>query len=180
MAYTSWSVTFGEQPSAAKWNILGTNDASFNDGTGIGDNAIQAASLDTDAISLGYTARTTNITVTSGEGNKDGGIAVSVTIPAGGRRVEALVYCPSVSNGTANTSNGIKLWDGAIGGTQLQSTDFVQPTGITTMRQHLIISFVHTPSSGAKTYNLSLNASGGTGTFAAAATSPMFMLIKAI
>lgn len=35
MAYTSWSVVFGEQPSAAKWNILGTNDSSFNDGTGI-------------------------------------------------------------------------------------------------------------------------------------------------
>lgn len=35
MAYTSWSVSFGEQPSATKWNILGTNDASFNDGTGI-------------------------------------------------------------------------------------------------------------------------------------------------
>lgn len=35
MAYASWSVVFGEQPSAAKWNILGSNDASFNDGTGI-------------------------------------------------------------------------------------------------------------------------------------------------
>lgn len=35
MAYQSWSVVFGEQPSAAKWNILGTNDASFADGTGI-------------------------------------------------------------------------------------------------------------------------------------------------
>lgn len=30
MAYTSWSVVFGEQPSAAKWNILGSNDAHFN------------------------------------------------------------------------------------------------------------------------------------------------------
>lgn len=30
MSYTSWSVVFGEQPSAAKWNILGTNDASFD------------------------------------------------------------------------------------------------------------------------------------------------------
>lgn len=29
MAYSSWSVVFGEQPSAAKWNILGTNDAHF-------------------------------------------------------------------------------------------------------------------------------------------------------
>ncbi len=35
MAYQAWSVIAGEQPTAAKWNILGTNDASFNDGTGI-------------------------------------------------------------------------------------------------------------------------------------------------
>lgn len=30
MAYSAWSVVFGEQPSAAKWNILGTNDSYFN------------------------------------------------------------------------------------------------------------------------------------------------------
>lgn len=40
MAYQAFSVVFGEQPSAAKWNILGTNDAEFNsliqrDGTGL-------------------------------------------------------------------------------------------------------------------------------------------------
>lgn len=29
--YTAWSVVFGEQPSAAKWNIIGTNMASFNE-----------------------------------------------------------------------------------------------------------------------------------------------------
>ena len=40
MAYQAWSVVFGEQPSASKWNILGTNDASFNDGSGLADNAI--------------------------------------------------------------------------------------------------------------------------------------------
>ena len=36
MGYQIWSVVADEQPTAAKWNILGTNDASFNDGTGIG------------------------------------------------------------------------------------------------------------------------------------------------
>jgi hypothetical protein len=30
MAYAAFSVVFGEQPSASKWNILGTNDAYFN------------------------------------------------------------------------------------------------------------------------------------------------------
>lgn len=40
MGYVAWSVVFGEQPSASKWNILGANDASFNDGTGIADDKI--------------------------------------------------------------------------------------------------------------------------------------------
>lgn len=46
MAYSSWSVIYGEQPSATKWNILGSNDASFNDGTGIGTGAIGLSKLD--------------------------------------------------------------------------------------------------------------------------------------
>lgn len=41
MAYTAWSVVFGEQPSAAKWNQLGTNDAGFNDGTALNVGAVQ-------------------------------------------------------------------------------------------------------------------------------------------
>lgn len=40
MAYTAWSVVFGEQPTAAKWNQLGANDAGFKDGTNIDNNAI--------------------------------------------------------------------------------------------------------------------------------------------
>lgn len=51
MAYTAWSVVFGEQPTAAKWNILGTNDASFNDGTGIADDAILARHIANLAVS---------------------------------------------------------------------------------------------------------------------------------
>lgn len=30
MSYSSWSVIPGEQPTTAKWNILGTNEADFN------------------------------------------------------------------------------------------------------------------------------------------------------
>jgi hypothetical protein len=36
---------FGEQPSSAKWNILGSNDASFADGTGIAADAIKSSQL---------------------------------------------------------------------------------------------------------------------------------------
>ena len=70
MAYASWSVVFGEQPSAAKWNILGTNDASFNDGTGIDDGAITPVNLQSGTGSSwvwqSWTPTLTNITVGSG------------------------------------------------------------------------------------------------------------------
>lgn len=70
MAYTSWSVVFGEQPSAAKWNILGTNDASFNDGTGIADGAITPEKLLTGTGTAwgwsSFTPSWTNLTVGTG------------------------------------------------------------------------------------------------------------------
>jgi len=58
MAYNAWSVTYGEQPSATKWNYLGTNDAFFEDFI-IGTNSIGA----------GWTTWTpswTNLTVGNG------------------------------------------------------------------------------------------------------------------
>lgn len=42
MAYTAWSVVFGEQPTAAKWNQLGENDAGFKDGTNFDNDIILA------------------------------------------------------------------------------------------------------------------------------------------
>lgn len=62
MAYASWSVAFGEQPSAAKWNILGTNDASFNDGTGIANGVITSEHLNATIACRVYRAGALNIT----------------------------------------------------------------------------------------------------------------------
>ena len=56
MSYQSWSVVYGEQPSAAKWNILGTNDSSFNDGSGLNSGAIrQIVYTETGAVATGTT-----------------------------------------------------------------------------------------------------------------------------
>jgi hypothetical protein len=38
--YTAWSVVAGETPTTTKWNLLGSNDASFNTGQGLNDSAI--------------------------------------------------------------------------------------------------------------------------------------------
>ena len=40
MGYSADTFVADEQPTTAKWNKLWTNDAAFNDGTGIADNAI--------------------------------------------------------------------------------------------------------------------------------------------
>lgn len=40
MAYTAWSVVYGEQPTAAKWNQLGANDAGFKDMTNVDNDAV--------------------------------------------------------------------------------------------------------------------------------------------
>lgn len=63
MAYTAWSVVYGEQPTAAKWNQLGTNDAGFKDGTNIDTGAIIArhlAAASVVAASLGVNAAMQN------------------------------------------------------------------------------------------------------------------------
>lgn len=43
MAYSADSFVADEQPTTAKWNKLWSNDAAFNDGTGIGAGVINAA-----------------------------------------------------------------------------------------------------------------------------------------
>lgn len=181
MAYASWSVVFGEQPSASKWNILGTNDASFNDGTGIGTNAIAAASLATSAITLGYTSITGNVTlVTPTSDTLVTGLTSSVTIPAGSRRVQITAYASNTTNTNANASITLTIWDGTVGsGTQLSS--FVHSSGTVAadgigMNCVAVVS----PSAGAKTYNVGIKASAGNPTVAASATAPAFILVKAI
>ncbi len=45
MAYTNLNFVPGEILTAAKMNLLSANDASFNDGTGLGDSTIQPQKL---------------------------------------------------------------------------------------------------------------------------------------
>ena len=51
--YAPWSVVVGEQPTTTKWNILGTNDASFYSGNGINDQAIVFRHLQADMVPTG-------------------------------------------------------------------------------------------------------------------------------
>ena len=59
MSYTAWSVVYGEQPTAAKWNQLGANDAGFKDGTNIDASAIITAKIADEAVTAAKIANRT-------------------------------------------------------------------------------------------------------------------------
>lgn len=182
MGYSSWSVIAGEQPTTAKWNILGTNDSSFNDGSGLAfstNNVVPANALATNAITLGYTQITSNFTTASTTAVQVTGLTANVTIPAGGRKILILAYCGALSTNSASQTSGLTIWDGTVGsGTQLQQFNSFETAA--NGSHGVMLPAVVTPAAGAKTYNVGMSVTGGTGTFTAAATLPGFILVEAI
>lgn len=125
MAYAAWSVVAGEQPTAAKWNILGTNDASFNDGTGIGTGAIVTAALGTASVTASKLATgAANAAVATGEATSSNSYVdlatttdtVTVTIGANGL---ALVAIYALAYNAVNT--GQSLYSFAVSGATTQA-----------------------------------------------------------
>ncbi len=110
MAYASWSVVFGEQPSASKWNILGSNDADFNTRTTITRQDDTSNSDKTNPRTLtgwGYIAGTTSVsqvneTVTFGVTFAQRPI---VTIACGGDSVAGTTY----GSGGNNIEAGLQI-----------------------------------------------------------------------
>jgi hypothetical protein len=183
MAYAAWSVIAGEQPTTSKWNILGTNDASFNDGSGLAfttNNVVPANALKTNTIALGYAQITANASTTSLT-PVAAGLSAAVTIPAGGRKVRITVWSGAVTNNTNSDGTTISIWDGTVGsGTLLASCNVYQPAA-NQMQVPVSVIAVVTPSAGAKTYNVGIQAvTGGTSSMIATATSPAFILVEAI
>lgn len=88
MSYTAWSVVFGEQPSAAKWNLLGSNDAEFNSmivHTSGGLTTLNDIRTQTDNSDSIASATTDNFFVQFGWGQREGdgtaSISSTVTFP---------------------------------------------------------------------------------------------------
>lgn len=148
-------------------------------GSKIADGGITAEKLTASAITLGYAQITSSFTTTSTSATLVTGLSTTVTIPAGGRRIEITAY----SYATDTTSSGgyafMSIWDGTVGsGTQL-SLSAQRITSASSGSFHIVLASV-VPAAGSKTYNVGFHVTAGTGTLAAAATYPAFILVKAI
>lgn len=146
-------------PSAAKWNILGSNDASFNDGTGIADGVITPDHL---ALAPGYSfvATSENTTSTSYTGLTTPN-AVTVTIGANGL---ALV---SYAAATSNTSGSGFMAFAVSGATTVAANDDGNATrnGTTTANSIARTMLVSSLNAGSNTFTLQFKVSAGTGTW---------------
>lgn len=167
MAYLAQSFIAGEQPSASKWNGLWNNDASFNDGTGIGINAIQAASLATNAIKLGSTDITASFSITGTTPTQVTGLSVTFTQPAGGRDL-LIILSSEYSQTVLDGECFLTVWDGAVNSGPLLASFYAvkRSAGSQQMPFDSWVRRVPAPSAGAHTYNAGIAAGAAAGTAA--------------
>lgn len=148
-------------------------------GSSLPNNSVAAPALATSAIFLGYSQITTTTAfVTSSTAVAVSGLSVTVTVPAGGRRVKVTFQCRNLQNTSAGYVN-VSLWDGTVGsGTQIAAAQAFS-TGSNQGQYGCCIAIV-TPSAGTKTYSVGLQTTAGSATIEAATTFPAFILVEAI
>lgn len=125
MAYASWSVTFGEQPSASKWNILGTNDAYF--ATIVGTAGVFNVGSDgfhringfrSKAISTSTT--NSNVMIQSGwdfiQGNGSAPISKAITFPTAYTSTPFMVIINSIGEKTSSDPTALSDFSTVVGG----------------------------------------------------------------
>ena len=86
MSYSADTFVADEQPTTAKWNKLWSNDASFNDGTGIADDALLARHFATGAVDA--PARSQVV--------KSGSIAAATLGTTGNKAVTGVGFTPKI------------------------------------------------------------------------------------
>jgi hypothetical protein len=141
------------------------------------NNSITAPNLATNAITLGYASVTANQAI-SGTAEVDlTGLTTTVTVPAGGRRVEIIVDISTFTNVSGVTANAFNL-NIKEGATLLRSVRCGAPAGSDT---RLVSTYIRLPSAGSHTYKASFQQDVNLSTtMNASATSEAFILVKLI
>jgi hypothetical protein len=148
--------------------------------TQIATNGVSAANLATSAITLGYAQITSNSAPTSSTtAVQVTGLSVTVTIPAGGRKIKITGYTPALSNSSAAV-NILTIWDGTVAiGTQIGQSNSGAGSATGSNTNCICIAVV-TPSSGSKTYNIGYATTAGSTILGAGSTGPAYILVEAI
>lgn len=144
------------------------------------NNQITAPMLDTSAITLGYAERTSNFTnTTSGSSVDITSLTLTLTVPAGGRRMKVTAYTSQCFSASSSVGNYVTLEikeDGTTIGeaTSKMNVSNADERGMTAMASKI-------PSAGSHTYKVTVKQTGtGTMTVGGSATSPAFILVELV
>lgn len=145
----------------------------------ITDATVTAAKLATNAITLGYTQITSNFATSSGTFTDVTSLSVTVTIPAGGRRVKITAFGGLLSSSVANGGASANIYDVTAGAQLATASGATNASGDLAS---LTVLASHIPSSGSRTYKVQLarGVNAQTVTWQASATNPIFILVEAI
>lgn len=121
---------------------------------------------------------TSNFSTSSTTAVQVTGATKTVTVPAGGRAVRISFFASAFTN-TAAAFNTVSIWDGTVGSGTLLATSAPYNTTLTGATP-VYVSFVHVPSAGSKTYNVSAHVSAGTGQLLASSTAPMQLTVEGL
>lgn len=163
-------VTAGVIASAALLNTVNTAALQVN--------SVGASNLATNAITLGYVQSTSDFTTTAGPSDITG-LSVTVTIPAGGRRIRITGFVGRGSASVANAGLGLIIYD-VTASAQLAESDGA--TNASGNFVNLTAIAVISPSPGSRTYKLQFSNNGNAATVHTngAVGQPTFILVEAI
>lgn len=174
MSYHTWSVIYGEQPSASKWNQLGENDAGFKDGTNIDDEAIISRHLAADAMLVGLGTKTSSQGTFTSETDITG---LTVTFTADGVHSYRLSAILDITSSVNSDAAAIWIKEGSTylrraGGTlAFNNVSYTLSTWV-----------IVTPTAGSHTYKVTALRTGGTGNLTVDAgtgnPSPAYLLAQ--
>jgi hypothetical protein len=125
---------------------------------------------------LGYVEISSNFSTASTTPVQVTGLTLTVTIPAGGAKVEVSVWAIDEYQTSAGATVRTSLWDGTVGsGTMLG----ISPgTGLANDGRNVNIRAVRTYSAGSKTFNVGFQTGGGTGNLEANTNYRAFLMVE--
>lgn len=163
--YTPWAVTAGEIPTTAYWNLLGSNDASFNTGNGFNDGilinrhfsngAIQNKNLAVGAVGVAINTTAGEVTYTNSTWVAVSGSAITITTTQVNQTVTVFSQFQTYSGGYSQFQYQL---DGSFTG---NSSKYQTGVNGTTTGMLLFMDNFPVPTAGTHTIQLYANGGGG-------------------
>lgn len=191
MAYSADSFTALEIPTLAKMNKLWANDASFNDGTGIGTNAITSAKIAAAAVGsskLDYTTVTTiqqiaqlasDVSISAPSDTAIPGLG-TVSVTADGKRRIKITFKSMELWRNGGGLIALKIWENGVGGTMRAMYQSNAIPGVVTTPPNFFYLSATPPAAGTYTFTVSIQAPAGQNANVSGALSPMQLIAELV